>query len=293
MESKEGKKSINVALICIIVILLIALVLIVYYFVEREKDLNKRLDSMQNNIAALSQNTESSLNTIENPQIESSEKSNVNSLIRIFSVKFVKELGRVKNYNLDNEFEIETEMVSPEPKMGQDPCLSFKVNNGEETFKDYLFFSDSENDEGNDFTFKFYRVGEYLVYVNHNATDIRSSYIYFINKSGNLVKEIHEFDPSASGLVADEVKFTENTIIVKASRLSHGPDVIYGEKVTSQLKNRLDEIPNNTIVEAEYTYKLESDGTIDLDNPKEKVISTYKDFLENNKDMLNTDSYYN
>ena len=139
MESKEERKSNNVALICIIVILLIALSSIVYYNVKREKDLNKRLDSMQNNIAVLSQSTEGILTPSESQNIEAREKTNVNSLIRIFSVKFVKELGRIKNYNLDNEFEIETEMVNPEPQMGPDPCLSFKVNNGKETFKDYLW----------------------------------------------------------------------------------------------------------------------------------------------------------
>ena len=108
------------------------------------------------------------------------------------------------------------------------------------------------------------------------STDVRGNKLYIIDKNGNILKEVNNnLDGTANGMgiAAGEnsITFNSNKIIIKGTRLSHGPSLIYGDKYIDPLCNndktlKENDISDDLVVEA--TYEIEYLGNNKLSDIK-------------------------
>ena len=129
---------------------------------------------------------------------------------------------------------------------------------------------------------KFYLIDGHLIYIN-NVTDVRSETIYIIDKNSN-VTEIYELD-SILGMVPSEIEFKNDSIIIKATRLSHNYSIIYNNSIfDASLEDNTTwakyGITEDTIIQATYTYKFEN-GNLNMQPIISNEVSI-KDYLQNN-----------
>ena len=282
-ENNKGNGN-TIAIILITIILLTLIGVFAYFTMSRMDKMENSISKIQKTISSPSYAT----NTSTPSNIEENSSPAKNTTIKEYPIKLKKEKGTKKDYKIDEDFTIHTEIANDNEDF---PNLKFTVNNNKTVFEDTLLFSDSKNDDENSFTYNFYRAGNYLVYENHDATSVRSTSLFFIDKSGNLYKELHELDKLNDGLVIGEVKFKEDSIVIEATRITNGPAVIYNQINTDSAEDKklINTIPKDTTVEATYTYNLKLDGSIDFENPMIKVESTFQDFLNEYKDILNVE----
>lgn len=126
-----------------------------------------------------------------------------------------------------------------------------------------------------------------VTFSTHEGTDIRNSKFVAIDINGNLVKEIYEFDEDNKGLVFFDAQYLNNSLILTASRGYHGGLVAekYGVHAPIDIEaSDIEKIKDNIVVSALYIYKVNSDGSIDFNNPQVVNSFTFKDYLE---DYLN------
>ena len=100
-----------------------------------------------------------------------------------------------------------------------------------------------------------------IVIVPVYSTDVRGTELYIFDKNGNILKKVYEFDENTKGMgiavaMANTFTFDNNKILIKASRYTHGPSVIYGDKTVEFCNNdnglKENEISDDLIVEATY-----------------------------------------
>ena len=123
-----------------------------------------------------------------------------------------------------------------------------------------------------------------VTFTTHEGTDIRSSKFVAIDINGNLVKEIYEFDEDDKGLVFFDAKYVNNSLILTASRGYHGGLVSekYGVSAPIDIDAKdIEKIKTNIVISALYIYKVNSDGSIDFNNPQVVNPFTFKEYLEN------------
>ena len=137
----------------------------------------------------------------------------------------------------------------------------------------------------------------YILYQNYGITDIRNGSTFFIDKNGDIVKEIRELDEKDKGLVAVETWRYSNRITVVGSRVSRGYSIVSQGNTGDVISvNSLRTIPKDTAVEARYTYTLNEDGTINFDNPEIFIVQTFRQYLKQQKSniisLLRADSTY-
>ncbi len=174
-------------------------------------------------------------------------------------------------FDIENEFE---------------DFMSWKVsvNDGETIIEDASYY-DAPNRIIKVFTF-----GKYFFYTNHDYTDIRYQKLFAVNDEGKLIKEIYELDNENQGMILSKFTFADNSLIINASRYSHGGSIIaiaYDNVYPDQFDTEnFTKIPQDMSVESEYTYKVEMDSSIDFDNPTEKILQTFRGYLESNKEYI-------
>lgn len=206
---------------------------------------------------------------------ESVKYSSTKQIVKCYSIKLIKQKGREKEYILDKDFTANFKIAADD-----ESSLELIFNNSEYVIKDGMFFSDFKEDDENAFTINFYRIGDYLTFTSHNATDLRSIHLYVIDKQGNLYKDIFELEEDNIGMAVDSIQFIGDSIILDATRISHGPSIVYnGEVLTG---SDLLKIPTNTALSATYTYTIGNNGNVDFNSPKVTVKTTMQDFLSQN-----------
>jgi len=199
--------------------------------------------------------------------------TDVKTQIKIYTIMFATLHDSQKEYKLDNDFYIKSNDVITDGV----PVLTLTINNGNTPYTEKLIHDDYEGKDvlnNKDFTFNFYRIGDYLAFKKHDYSTDRDKHLFLYDKSGNLYKDFHELDLSSPGMVMQSIKFQGHSIIVKGSRINQDNSIAY--------KNNSENIPANTPVEATYYYQM-VDGNMDFDNPKIQVTKTYKDFIESLK----------
>jgi len=136
--------------------------------------------------------------------------------------------------------------------------------------------------DGNMGKIKFYMIDGNLIYVN-NVTDVRSETIYVIDKNSN-VTQIYELD-DILGMVPSEIDFENDSIIIKATRLSHNYSIIHNNSIFDATINDNTTwaqygITEDTIIEATYTYKFENNNLNMQPTISDEV--SIKQYLQNN-----------
>ncbi|MBE6149476.1 MAG: hypothetical protein E7170_01985 [Firmicutes bacterium] len=110
-------------------------------------------------------------------------------------------------------------------------------------------------------TVKFYTLADNLIYLNTGFTDVRCESVYIINDKN--VTELYELD-SIKGMVPYEIKINKDSIVINATRLSHGPSIVYEKYDTLEILVEDKEtwkqagITEDTIIEATYTYNVKN-----------------------------------
>ena len=128
----------------------------------------------------------------------------------------------------------------------------------------------------------FRKLGNDLIYLNSDITGLRSGSVYIINKNFEIV-EIFEMDEIA-GMAPSVVNINSDNIVVKGSRIGHGPSIIYGDIYKYISKDTvLSDIglTGDEIVQATYTYNL-NNGSLDL-NPIISEKMTLSEFIKSLK----------
>lgn len=286
MKNKRNTSLGSIIIIIIIVLLIVLLIGFAMYFLnkfnqtsvaeptnqqEQENDDIFIHEGLVNNINNNSNKIETLSDTVK--------YSSVKQQIKCYSIKLLKQKGREKEYDLDKDFKVDFKIALDDVS-----SLELIFNNSGNVIKDSLFFSDFPEDDQDAFTINLYRIGDYIAFTSHNATDIRSIHLFVINKQGQLCKDIYELDENNAGMVVDDIEFIDNSIIVNANRISHGPSIVYNGKTV--IGKDLFSIPTNTPISAIYTYKLGIDGNVDFNSPTIVVKETMGDYINKNKSFI-------
>ena len=229
---------------------------------------------------------------IENSQIGNieinSSKENTNNInnkgnYEISNLNYFVDLSNAKTGDkIENRLNDDFTVLFDVKNSNEELIWDLYVNGGEKIYSDSTpFIEDTKN-------INLIVIGNYLLYTNHDFTDIRNERLFIINKKGEIVKEIYELDEKDKGLVYIDFDFPDkNYLNIKASRLSHGLSVVsqkhHGANITI---DAIKEIPASTVVEAIYKYKINQDGSIDFNKPKIEIIKTFEQFVEENKEEI-------
>ena len=290
MGNRKTSSISNIIIIITIIIFVIIILGIVFYFFNQFKKIGEENKNAQQIASSDSNNydynsvPEGMINNVGNnistltPAVKF---SSAKQQVRCYSIKLVKEKGREREYQLDNIYKTKMKISDKDSNK-----LELTINNNSKVIEDGLCFSDFKDDSELSFTYNFYRVGDYLTFTNHDATDLRSTHLYVADKNGD-VEDIYELDSSNKGMVIESIDFIDNKIIMQTTRKTDGGTIIYNGKNASD-QSVANSIPKNTAVDATYTYTIDSNGNISFNNPEIKVRTTYQDILNKNSNTSNT-----
>ena len=283
MGNKKNTSISNIIIIITIIMFVIIVLVIAFYFFSQFKKVGEENNKIRDNAEKSNLQDvdydynsvpEGVINIIGNnvSTLDSNVKfSSAKQQIKCYSIKIVKEKGREKEYQLDSDYKAKLKITDSDSN-----SIEININNSE-TIKDGLYNSDFKTDANPSFTFNFYKVGEYLVFTNHNSVDYRNIRLYIVDKNGKI-EELYDLDSKNKGMIIESVEFIDNSIIIQATRKSNGGVITYNGKPSSD-KSIVNSIPQNTPVDATYTYSIDNKGSISFTNPEIKIKSTYKDFL--------------
>lgn len=291
MGNKKTSSISNIIIIITIIVFVIIILAIAFYFFSQFKKVGEENKNAQQNLASSDTNNydynsipEGMINNIGNnvSTLTSAVRfSSAKQQVRCYSIKLVKEKGREREYQLDDVYKVKMKISNSDSNK-----LELTINSNNKIIEDGLYFSDFKSETDPAFTFNFYRVGDYLTFTNHNATDFRSTHLFIADKSGN-VEDIYELDKNNQGMVIESIEFIDNLIIIQSTRRANGGTIIYNGKNSSDTYVA-NSIPKNTAVDATYTYSIDSKGYISFNNPEIKVKTTYQDILNKNSNTSNT-----
>ena len=127
---------------------------------------------------------------------------------------------------------------------------------------------------------------DYIIFRDNGTTNIRSLHLYIVNKDGNL-NELYELDSSNSGMRGNEFNIADNKLSIKGYRMTHGASVVYNGHADDgyySLSNKngcdhaLNELSDDFLIEAVYSYKYENGILNTTPELSEKV--TLKEYIE-------------
>lgn len=109
-------------------------------------------------------------------------------------------------------------------------------------------------------------LGNYLIFSDDGGcTDIRCQNLLIVDKAGNITK-LYDLE-SVAGMVLSTVDITDTGIVIGATRISHGPSIIYGDEYmlyyNDDCVSAQNKLPKDLIVMATYTYKF-NNGVLNL-----------------------------
>ena len=268
MENGKKKK-----LMILTIIIAILIILGVIYIIINKNDKEKNSNKIYN----------SDINIQKYVNIE-----NIENDLTIYNVDLynaVKELGKIDNllnigdYNISLEYKIKTYNIRLNLTNGPyDDVIAFNlyVNNT-------LINSDGYNHEWGKYL-KIYTLGDYLINECHFHTDVAGTVDIINNDNGNIkVNSIHELDQN-KGMIFENINVSSSGITVNGTRAYHGVinyDIAYNICNTTDNPEKL---PDDTIVEATYTYKYEN-GIISL-TPEISDRVTLKEYMNKQDNNL-------
>ena len=182
----------------------------------------------------------------------------------------VKEVGN-KGYKLNDNFTIKfvekNSSSDPEGSYSFDVVVNDKVIISDWTFTGYKGWYD----------FYIGVLDNYIVFNNIGTTDIRSKTVYVISKTGDIVNSYYELE-EIEGMVVSKFSIENNKLIITASRVTHGPSIVYNGM--NESCDKIKSLDPNLSVEGTYTY-IEKDGKFQLENNTSTL--SVSQFIETNK----------
>lgn len=121
---------------------------------------------------------------------------------------------------------------------------------------------------------EIYEVDDYLIFKVTTGNDVGLSKIFITSKKGVIIKTIswedELLDTNYKSMNIDTLSLENNKLIIKGSRLWHGPSI----KMEDESYKSPCELPDNEIIEGTYEIKY-------LGNKKFKITNTNYDYLKN------------
>ncbi len=283
MDEHKILKSTNRWLVFIIFVLILVVIGLARYIIYQNTIFNKnfimnteptyRQEPYSNN---QNEKTDGSIKTNE---ISQKQK------IRNYNIKVNAEIGNEKEYTLDKYFKIKVKLTEVDDKIIH---YQFSLNDSDYLYEDDAFIY---NENQNELSLKFHGIGNYIAYENTGITDIRSTHLSVFDLNGNLYKTLYSFDEDSDeydkdnpDIVIDSIDYVDKYLIIEASRINHGPSIIYkGTTHELDFTEKNDDIPSNLPVRTKYSFYIDNNGNIDFDNPKMDVIETFSQFYDDYK----------
>ena len=132
------------------------------------------------------------------------------------------------------------------------------------------------------YDFEIIYTDNYVFFTNIGSTDIRSTTVYVVSKTGELINKFYELE-EIEGMVPSKYSVEDNTLIIDATRVTHGPGIVYGKwnDACEQIKS----LESDLIVEGKYIYKLKNNK---FELTDKKGLTTLSQFISRDrKDCLN------
>lgn len=261
------ENKVNKILVWVVVILIILVMVLIGFIVYKEFFYKEESNKDETKI----------------PSVEPiKENDKITGKVEFSNNRYVLDISNYKNkdevyYKINNDYEVKLVFLDNGYNTEDSGIKTFDVY-----VNDKFVLTDDKFNNEQDVYFSI--IKDNLVYLNTGFTDIRSEHVYIIEKD-NRVHDIYELD-KIKGMVPEEITLNEDSIVIKGTRINHGPTVVYGE---SGMDVMLDDpttwtkygINNDTIIKATYTYKIDSNNKFNLE-PDISNEMTIKEYLENN-----------
>lgn len=299
MEENKRKMD-KKTLIIVGVVLLLVVCRIIYILVNNNKITPNDIQDANNNVNTQdTNNNEKTISSeVKNSTIDIqkyvNEKNTTNDLVTynidLYNVmedfNMTNELLNLSDYNITLAYKIKTYDIKLKlTSAPYEDVITFDMY-----VNDTLTSGDGYKHEWEPY-FTMYTLGNYLINMAHFVTDIDKSF-HIINVTNGTLKDTHMLDlDNIEGMRIRNININETGIVVDGSRIYHGPSVHYGNnkyyEIVSQenCRSTLNELSNDLIVVATYTYKYEN-GALNL-TPEISDKVTLKEYIDNTKEACN------
>ena len=305
MEKKD--KNIYVIIFAIIIGLALIATIVTYAIGNKDKSLDNNNGNTDSNISKKSEDKDNKIIEDNDNIVDSNDNENAidlsNSIIDIQKyVTLSQSDSDYRRYMIDmNSAYVDNGLSGKTILEEYNIVLQYKINNYDIKLKladnNYqgttiynLYVNNNFIYEDSTFLDKSINVdvlGSYLIFRFNGGTDIRSSTIYIANENG-LLLNIRELD-NKNGMVPRTITINNNGIVVEGTRITHGASIVYnghGNDGYYSLSEKngcdhaLNELPDDFLIEAVYSFKYEN-GSLNM-SPEISEKVNLKDYIEKN-----------